>query len=197
MASAEIAHADREGGLWLSNEATESESLMTGDSAKVADFLLPNTTTDTLRGDVQRAVIDVPLGQPRWEQSLGERVLWLVTQKLQGAELHLNPPHLGALDVQLSLDDDQMSLKFATPHALVREALESAIPRLREMLNVCGLNLVNVDVSQQNLTQQRHERLAPSHSSKRNKESAPIDQTIGTNEERVLRVGVGLVNYFA
>lgn len=193
----EMAPADRGGGLWVSNEAVDPGSLMTDDSNKVADLLTSNTVMDTLRGHAQRPVIDVPLGQPRWDQSLSERVLWLVNRKMQGAELQLNPPHLGPLGVQLSLDDQQMSVKFATPHALVREALESAIPRLREMLNDSGLILANVDVSQQNLAQQRHERSTPFQSPNSYIETNPVDPTMDTNGERTLSVRVGLVNYFA
>ena len=48
----------------------------------------------------------------------------------------------------MSLQQDQASVAFVSQHAAVREALEQAIPRLREMLGEQELQLVQVDVSQ-------------------------------------------------
>ena len=47
-----------------------------------------------------------------WSDALGQRVLWMVTQQQQTAELSLNPPDLGPLHVVLSIDNDQASVMF-------------------------------------------------------------------------------------
>ena len=46
---------------------------------------------------------------------------------------------------------------FSSPHGAVREAIELSIGRLREMLADSGFNLVNVDVSDKSLAQQRND----------------------------------------
>jgi hypothetical protein len=89
-----------------------------------------------------------PLGKGNWEQGLGERVLWLVGHSVQGASLRINPPHLGPIEIQLSLQNEQASVSFNAQHAVVREALEAAVPRLREMFGESNLQLVNVDIGQ-------------------------------------------------
>ncbi len=104
------------------------------------------------------------VSSPSWGEMLGERVVWMVGQRHQGAELHLNPPALGPLEIKLSLSDGQATLTFATQHAPVREAIEAATPRLREMLAESGISLGSVSVSVGNFSQQASgEREAERH----------------------------------
>lgn len=86
--------------------------------------------------------------QPGWDQAVGQRVLWMVANKSQVAELRLSPPELGPLEVKVRQDDDGLRLTFAAGNGAVREALEAAAPRLREMFQAEGLRLENLDIGQ-------------------------------------------------
>ena len=99
-------------------------------------------------------VVAEPFGGERWAQAVGERVMMLLGRDQQMAELKLTPPNLGQLEVRVSVQQDQASVAFVSQHAAVRDALEQAIPRLREMLAQQDLQLVNVDVSQRETGQQ-------------------------------------------
>jgi len=92
-------------------------------------------------------VLNTPFGQADWDQALGERIQWLASQKVQGAQVKLNPANLGPMEVRIQMQNDQASIQFTSHHALVREALEAALPRLRDMFEASGVQLVNVDVS--------------------------------------------------
>ncbi len=87
-----------------------------------------------------------PVGDPAWGSAIGERLVWMVKGDHQVAELKITPPNLGPMEVKLTINHDQASVSFVSNHALVRDALEAAIPRLREMLAEQSLNLVQVDV---------------------------------------------------
>jgi hypothetical protein len=102
--------------------------------------------------------LNAPLGKSSWDQGLGERVLWLVGRSIQGASIRINPPHLGPIDIQLTLQNDQANVSFGAQHGVVREALEAAIPRLREMFGENNLQLVNVDVGERNSGDPRPQR---------------------------------------
>jgi hypothetical protein len=147
----------------------------------------------------QDKIVDLQLSPPRVEQALGNRVLWMVGQNLQAAELRINPPQLGPLEVHISLEGQHTKVSFITHHAEVREMMESSIPRLRDILAESGLNSVNVDVSQQDLSQRRHgdsNDLLPAHgnleSSAKSKQGELQDKS-----EQWLKQGSGLVDYFA
>ncbi|MES9979282.1 MAG: flagellar hook-length control protein FliK [Candidatus Thiodiazotropha sp. 6PLUC5] len=92
--------------------------------------------------------LNTPVGQPGWDQAVGERVQWMVSQNVQQAEIKLTPPNLGPLEIRISVHNDQTNVTFIAAQAPTREALESSIPRLREMFGEINLNLANVDVGQ-------------------------------------------------
>ena len=107
-----------------------------------------STAPATAQADAPVLDLRTPVQQPEWAESLGEKVVWLSQSEANSAQIRLNPPHLGPLEVQVSIDQDQASVSFVAQHALTREALEAAAPRLRELLQTQGFGNVNVDISQ-------------------------------------------------
>ncbi len=102
--------------------------------------------------------LDTPFQQqPDWQQSLGERIQWMVGQRLQGAQIKMNPAHLGPVEVRIQVQNEQASIQFLAAHGVVRDALEAAVPRLRDMLDANGLDLVDVDVAGQSFAEQQRE----------------------------------------
>lgn len=95
--------------------------------------------------------------RPAWSQGLGKQIVWMVNQNISSAELRLNPAHLGPIEVLVDLKDDQISIAMSSRHAVVREAMEQAMPKLREMLDANGFNLAESDISQHSFSRQ-HER---------------------------------------
>ncbi len=109
-----------------------------------------------------RMVLNVPVNQPGWDQALGSRILWMVNRDVQVAEIKLNPPQLGPLEVRISVANDQTNVTFVSNNSVTREMLDGAIPRLREMFDEQGISLVNVDVSEHSLArQEQHETNDP------------------------------------
>jgi flagellar hook-length control protein FliK len=88
-----------------------------------------------------------PVNDKAWGGAIGERIMWMVQGDQQFARLQLNPPQLGPLEVRVSVNHDQTSVSFLASHAVVREALEAALPRLREMFDQQSMQLVRADVS--------------------------------------------------
>ena len=91
--------------------------------------------------------IDVPVFDENWGNALQDRVMWMTTRNIQNAEIRLNPAELGPIRVQVSVQDDAAQLTFAAQHAQTRDALEVAMPRLREMLSENGLSLGDATVT--------------------------------------------------
>jgi flagellar hook-length control protein FliK len=57
--------------------------------------------------------------------------------------------------VHVSVTNDQANLLFNAPHAVARDAIQAALPRLQEMLSEGGLTLGNVSVGTQGSNGQR------------------------------------------
>jgi flagellar hook-length control protein FliK len=93
--------------------------------------------------------LQLPLNihNPQWFGAMADRVSWLASQSIQAAEIHLDPPELGPLQVRIAVNHDQASVNFVSHHAAVRDALDSQLVRLRELFSNEGLSLVDVNVS--------------------------------------------------
>ncbi len=115
------------------------------------------TTAATLRPGRAEFVVPQPPADPTWADAFAERVTFAVTQQLQQAELRLNPPQLGHIELRISIAQDQASVTFSSSHVAVRDAIEAALPRLRESLAEAGLSLVNVDISDRSLAYDRRQ----------------------------------------
>ncbi len=107
-----------------------------------------------------QSVIHESVGHMGWNQSMSGQVAWMASQNIRSAELKLNPANLGSIEVRIGIDDKNVKVVFGSHHALVREAIEQSIPRLREMMAEQGLNLSNPDVSQQAFSQQQDSSFA-------------------------------------
>ncbi len=94
---------------------------------------------------------------PEWNKEVGERVVWMHKQAIPSAELRLNPAHLGPVTIKVETTQDQVSVAFTAHHAAVKEAIDAALPKLREMLTAQQLNLSEVSVSQEDPRQKQHQ----------------------------------------
>lgn len=93
------------------------------------------------------ASISYPLRHPQWAQSVGKRIVFMANQQMQQAQISLNPDKLGPIQLRLQLDRDQMvTVSMTAQHGATREALEAAIPRLKEMLEEAGISFDDVKV---------------------------------------------------
>ncbi len=113
---------------------------------------LQNTAASLAAPAVQTAqlAINTPVTQDKWGDEFSQKITWLASSNQdQTAELHLNPPQLGPLDVVLKVSGDQATALFTSPHAAVRDAIEQAMPKLRDMLADSGIMLGNATVSDQ------------------------------------------------
>ncbi|RPI47782.1 MAG: flagellar hook-length control protein FliK [Betaproteobacteria bacterium] len=95
------------------------------------------------------AVLEVaaPVTSRHFAEALSQRVVWMADKDAQVAELHLNPPELGPVEVRLTLAGDEASAQFVSPHAEVRNAIEASLARLREALAEAGIELGQASVS--------------------------------------------------
>lgn len=146
----------------LTTAALDVKSL-NGREAPPVQSLLSNLTnrlasqiSNPAMGPLQTQV-KTTVGQPQWAGAIAERVAFLASQRVNAAEIHLDPPELGPLQVRVTVAQEQASVQFVTQHGAVKEALDQSAFRLREMFDQEGMNLVDVDVSDQSFAQQRED----------------------------------------
>jgi len=94
---------------------------------------------------------------------LHQKVNVMLTDKLQQAEIQLDPLGLGKMKIQIQIGQDQQaSVQFVVQHGQTRELLEQSLPRLREMLAGQGIVLGQTQVQQQAAQPSSHSSPLPS-----------------------------------
>ena len=90
--------------------------------------------------------IQTPVGEPGFDDAIADRV-WVMTQaRLGNAEIRLTPAELGPVRIQVAVDDGTANVSFQAAQAATREAIEQALPRLRELFAENGLSLGQASV---------------------------------------------------
>ncbi|MFT7458580.1 MAG: flagellar hook-length control protein FliK [Planctomycetota bacterium] len=174
-----------------SERQVETPALVSaGINAKVSPTELTNPITNTLK-----LSIDAPVQQPKWGEHLAGRIAWMTMNNQQSAQINLNPAELGPIEVKVSLHNDQASVNFYAHNSTVRDAIEEAFPRLRDMLNENGLNLSQSSVSDQSLSQKQGQ----DQSTTQDQSHYPFAEDNHANETTIIEVPnikLGLVDHF-
>lgn len=140
--------------------ARDPEAATTGQAATVATASPAAPQLQPAAGPTNSApaVIPTPVGAQGWDNQVGERLVWMAGRQESRAELVLTPPQLGRIEVSLTVSGDQTNALFVSANPAVREALESALPRLREMLADAGITLGQAQVGSEAPGQSANDR---------------------------------------
>ncbi|PTD97369.1 flagellar hook-length control protein FliK [Pseudothauera lacus] len=101
--------------------------------------------------------VHTPLGQRGWAEDVGNKVVWLAGRGSGKAELVITPPNLGKVEVSINMNGEQANAHFVAANREAREALEQALPRLRELMQQAGISLGQTSVSDQQQPAAQHD----------------------------------------
>lgn len=113
-----------------------------------------------LSGTSTTPVVDIapPVGTREWGNDIGNRLVWMVNRQESRAELVLNPPQLGRIEISLTVSGSEANAQFSCASPAVKEALENALPRLRELLADAGITLGQAQVGSHSSGRQGQEK---------------------------------------
>jgi flagellar hook-length control protein FliK len=143
------------------------------------------------------ARIDARVGSADWGNGLAQQVTLMVKDGEHTAQLRLDPPDLGPLEVRLSMapnEDGVAHAQFVSPHPAVRDALEAALPQLRAVLADNGITLGQASVGEGFV---RDDARQPQQSSGESGRSARGNEPTGAIAAPRTIVRHGLVDTFA
>ncbi|MFN6961365.1 MAG: flagellar hook-length control protein FliK [Rhodocyclaceae bacterium] len=131
-----------------------------GDTAAVVQQVVAHQSPGQFSSAHEDLTVARPVGTPGWAEDVGNRIAWIASQGRSQAELVLNPPQMGRIEVNLTLNGDQATASFASSNPVVRELLEAALPRLREAFADIGIQLgqaqVGAEHPQHQARQEKH-----------------------------------------
>ncbi|WP_026375596.1 flagellar hook-length control protein FliK [Aestuariibacter salexigens] len=131
-------------------------------------------------------------------QQLAEKVRWMVNSRVQQADIRIDPPELGAMKIKVNLSGEAASISFTVQSVQARDALEQAIPRLRDMLSEQGIELGQSDIQHQ---QQGHSetdadggQFAGQSGDRQSEDSEDIN--VVSHQQRIVNGRVGGIDYY-
>lgn len=110
----------------------------------------PASVATSVQAQAGSGALTAPVASQQWQQQLGQQLLGMTQRGDQQMELKLHPADLGPLSVSLKVaEHGGAQAQFLSAHAQVRNALEQAIPQLREALAQQGITLGDTSVGHQ------------------------------------------------
>lgn len=92
--------------------------------------------------------IETPVQQQaKWSEEVAGKIAWMAGRSIQSADIQLNPPDMGPIDVRVQVQNEQAQITVHAQNNAVRDMLELNSQRLRDMLEENGLDLAGFDVS--------------------------------------------------
>ncbi|WP_076413073.1 flagellar hook-length control protein FliK [Shewanella sp. UCD-KL12] len=103
-----------------------------------------------------------PLAQQAQEMltPLREQLRFQIDQKIKQAELRLDPPSLGKVELNIRLDGDRLHIQMHAANPNVRDSLLTGLERLREELAMDHGGQIELDIGQGEKERQPDERQA-------------------------------------
>lgn len=99
--------------------------------------------------------IDKPVNvlKPEGQTQLSEKIRWMVNARNAMAEIRLDPPELGSMQVRVNVSGEAATVNFVVQSQHAKDALADTMPKLREMLQEQGISLGESTVQQDSRSQ--------------------------------------------
>jgi flagellar hook-length control protein FliK len=181
-------------------------SEQSSESPEVSDELIPdlNTnpwvkSTDSLNQPpkietTQQAAIPVDVDSAEWGSAFHEQVVFMSQNNIQRAVIKLHPEDLGPLEVTLKMANDSASMSITTQNGHVKDLVEQALPKLRDMMEAQGLDLGAVQVDTHNDPSRQSN---PSYFAREDSDMGFVDNSPIEITTKKIVSQQGLVDYFA
>ena len=138
------------------------------------------------------------------QQQLSEKIRWMVNARNTMAEIRLDPPELGSMQVRVNVAGDAASVSFVVQSQQAKDALADAMPKLRDMLSEQGIELGDAQVRKDNSSgQENGQQLAGSSHQGQGAgdrgENDGVDDTDGMRviEQSISRADKGGIDFYA
>ena len=146
----------------------------------------------------------VNIHKPEGQQQLNEKIRWMVNARNTMAEIRLDPPELGSMQVRVNVAGDAASVSFVVQSQQAKEALADAMPKLRDMLSEQGIELGDAQVRKDNSSSNENGQQLAENSGSRNGagnrgENDGLDDVDETRivEQSVTRAAKGGIDFYA
>jgi flagellar hook-length control protein FliK len=132
-----------------------------------------------------------------FSNAVKDKVMLMISQKLQQFDITLDPPELGNMQVRVNLQGEQATVNFIVQNQQAKDALEQNMHKLKESLAELGVDVGDANVEQQ--SQQSDENNESENNNNNSLENtAEASDVVEHNlSARMLNSSTSAVDYYA
>ena len=117
-----------------------------------AEMLNPSVATEVTQSQKTNTQLHqetISLFRKDFTEAVKDKVMLMISQKLQQFDIILDPPELGNIQVRVNLQGEQAVVNFLVQSQQTKDALEQNMHKLRELLAEQGVDVGDANVEQQ------------------------------------------------
>lgn len=129
-------------------------------------------------------------------KELQNRVSMMLNLNNKEAEIRLDPPELGSLQIRIRTDAETAQVNFVVQNQQAKELLEQSLPKLREMLAEQGINLGESNI-EQGFAGQQNQDSDPNRSKGTSVITEQSEVTVSENSRTTEKTSSSAIDYYA
>lgn len=169
-----------------------------------AETLNPSVATEVSQSQKTNAQLHqetISLFRKDFNEAVKDKVMLMISQKLQQFDITLDPPELGNMQVRVNLQGEQAVVSFLVQSQQTKDALEQNMHKLRELLAEQGVDVGDANVEQQSQQSANEEGSTSEYNNERESEldnmAEASDVISHTLSAQMIDSSTATVDYYA
>ncbi|OUR60321.1 hypothetical protein A9Q74_13970 [Colwellia sp. 39_35_sub15_T18] len=179
----------------ISSKATQvAQQSFEQQSADILNPAVATEVTPSQKTNTQLHQETIAIFRKDFADAVKDKVMLMVSQKLQQFDITLDPPEFGNMQVRVNLQNEQAMVSFVVQNQQAKEALEQNMHKLRDMLAEQGVDVGDANVEQQ--SQQSDDETAGSNQQQGESTAMASDMVEHTLSAHKINASANAVDYY-
>lgn len=171
---------------------------------QAADVFNPTGSSEVSQSQKTNAQLHqetISIFRKDFSDAVKDKVMLMISQKLQQFDITLDPPELGNMHVRVNLQGEQATVNFVVQNQQAKEALEQNMHKLKELLAEQGVDVGDANVEQQSnqgdFEENNEEKLADNQQSLMTNTADASDAVEHNLSAKMINSATTVVDYYA
>jgi flagellar hook-length control protein FliK len=186
----------------VSGKATQTQQhIIEQQSAEMLNPSVATEVTQSQKNNAQLHQETISLFRKDFTEAVKDKVMLMISQKLQQFDITLDPPELGNMRVRVNLQGEQAVVNFLVQSQQTKDALEQNMHKLRDLLAEQGVDVGDANVEQQSQQSSNEERTTDENNHQREDEIGNMaeanDVIAHTLSAKMIDSSTASIDYYA
>ncbi|MEY8214455.1 MAG: flagellar hook-length control protein FliK, partial [Colwellia sp.] len=182
----------------VTGKATEAaQDFAEQSSASLFNASVNTEVIQTQKSNTQLHQETIAIFRKDFTDAVKDKVMLMISQKLQQFDITLDPPELGNMHVRVNLQGEQAVVNFMVQNPQAKEALEQNMHKLREMLAEQGVDVGDANVEQHSQQENDKNTAENQHNGNQVNTVEASDAIEHTFSAQVLKSSNSAIDYYA